>query len=77
MREKREEDNRAALAYIEEHGDRVFFKIRDEISRAIGLNNWNEAHRLQVLRLNIRKFQVSGQLFEQLTADKKASYSAT
>ena len=75
--EKRKEYKITAMAYIEEHGDRAFFKIRDDISREIGLNNWSEAHRLQCVRLDIRKFQVSGQLFEKLTAEKKASYSAT
>ena len=73
----KDSENRAALDYIDGHGARAFFKIGDDISRAIGLSNWDEAHRLQCVRLNIRKFQIAGRLFQKLTAEKKAGHSVT
>lgn len=64
-----------AMDYIEAHGQRANLKIGDDISRAIGTSDWNEAHRLQRTQSKIRKLQLCGKMSEELTADKKNSYS--
>jgi hypothetical protein len=64
----------SALSYIRAYGRGANFKIGDDISRAIGTSDWNEAHRLQYTQSRIHGLQLCEQMSQRLTAEKKESY---
>ena len=63
-----------AIGYLQVHGIRARFRIKDDINRAIGTNDWNEAHRLQRTQLRISRLQLCEQMSLRLTAERQSSY---
>ena len=63
-----------AIGYLQVHGVRARFRIEDDINRAIGLSDWDEAHRLQRTQLRISRLQLCEQMSLRLTSEKLNSY---
>jgi hypothetical protein len=64
----------SAIGYLQVHGARARYRIEDDINRASGTNNWDEAHRLQRTQLRISRLQFCEQMSLRLTAERQNSY---
>ena len=57
---------RAAAHYLALYGDRAYNRLGDDISRAIGKQDWDEVRRLQTAQLRVRRIRLCEQISERL-----------
>jgi len=70
---------RAAAHYLSLYGERAYSRLGDDISRAIGRQDWDEAHRLQGAQIRVRRIRLCEQITErlELSAPRCGTGSAT